>query len=223
VPESNPLPVTVWPSGALEESVQVTASPAWTVIEAGENPKASGFAPTMETDGSPAALATVGGEAEALAREAGAGAGADPVPDEGGAAAGSVAGGAGCGVVVVGSGAGWGAGAPSDCDSAAGAGGGPCPAATATGTTSEAPRVASPRASSRWRDELSRKAKQPGYGPVSVQVQPRAAVRRFRCVRISLRMRSSRGSREESTWVIVAAIAGWTSAIRSYMACATAR
>jgi hypothetical protein len=225
VPESKPVPVTVWPSAALEELVQVTAPPAWTVMDAGEKAKAVGSAPTIETEGSPEALAATEGEAEALATGAAGRPSADPAAEGGAVGAGPASAGGGGGVGLVGGGAG-GVGAPSEGDSAAGAGGGSCPTAAATGRTTEAPRVVIPRASSRTRprrDELSRKAKQPAYGPVSVKVQPRAAVRRFLWVRISLRMRSSRGSREESTWVIAAAIAGWTSAIRSYIAWATAR
>ena len=49
------------------------------------------------------------------------------------------------------------------------------------------------------------------------------AATRLRWVRISLMIRSRRGSVEESTWVIAAAIAGWTAAIRSCIAWATAR
>lgn len=49
------------------------------------------------------------------------------------------------------------------------------------------------------------------------------AASRFACVRISERMRSRRGSVSRSTCVIVAATAGWTSAIAACNACATAR
>jgi hypothetical protein len=52
----------VWPSGALDESVQVTVSPAWIVIDAGEKAKALGSLPTMDTDDEPEAL-TVDDEA----------------------------------------------------------------------------------------------------------------------------------------------------------------
>ncbi len=60
------------------------------------------------------------------------------------------------------------------------------------------------------------------YQSVRKKVQPVAA-RRFLCVRISLMIRSSLGSVEESTWLIPAAIAGCTAAIRSCIAWATAR
>ena len=52
---------------------------------------------------------------------------------------------------------------------------------------------------------------------------PWAACARFRWVRISLMIRSRRGSWEVSTWLIAAATAGWIAAIRSCIAWATAR
>ena len=50
-----------------------------------------------------------------------------------------------------------------------------------------------------------------------------AAAILLRWVRISLRIRSRRGSRERSMWVIASATVGCTAAIRSCIACATAR
>jgi len=53
----------VWPSAAPEEFDQVTAPPAWIVIEAGEKAKALGLSPTIETAEEPPAALTVEDEA----------------------------------------------------------------------------------------------------------------------------------------------------------------
>ena len=58
--------------------------------------------------------------------------------------------------------------------------------------------------------------------PSPARRQPASAARRVSC-RISDRIRSSRGSADSSTCVIAAATAGWRSAIRACIWCATAR
>jgi hypothetical protein len=87
----------VWPSGALDESVQVIALPAWIVIDAGEKAKALGSLPTMDTDDEPAAL-TVDDEARTTVAGAGEDVGSVAAGALGGLTAGC--GGAGLGVAA---------------------------------------------------------------------------------------------------------------------------
>ena len=56
-PESKPLPVAVWPSEALESFVHRTVSPARITILPGVKAKAFAFAPTIDTELDPEAVA----------------------------------------------------------------------------------------------------------------------------------------------------------------------
>ena len=77
----------------------------------------------------------------------------------------------------------------------------------------------------RWAERRKRKrrASPAGLRPGGPSACSAAAAPRLRWVRISLMIRSRRGSAEVSTWLIAAATPGWTAAIRSCIAWATAR
>ena len=183
--------------------VQVTVSPAEIVIEAGENWYWSVDSPSrIETEADPFAAAF--GEAATVEDAATLG---DPpsawvpdaVPLE---PASSPVAGTTCVVEVCPAD---GAVVPSlEAGSIDVVAAGSCAPTRVAGRASEAAKTAALRTRVRALtlerlDQGARGAKYPAYGQRGRWVQPGAAARRLRWVRISLRMRSRRGSREEST------------------------